>query len=150
MRRSAALAAVRFAQPPTQTGNLRALSFTALAHGSGYGGGGDGGGASRRAPASTPSTAVQRLLPGAPSRTAASQSKKGQVAGVDPSEMTDERTKKDGETQQRRSLQQHFFWKTAVIHMSSAPTQAGEEQLCVRQIRVVSPHGRPARPACPT
>lgn len=92
VRRSAALAAVRFSQPSAKRGNLRALSSGALSHRSG----GDGG-ASRDAPASTPIAAVQRSSSGAPFRKLSSQSQKGQIAGVDPSEMSDERTKKDGE-----------------------------------------------------
>ena len=83
-RRGAVGAAVRLGQPLTKTSNLRGLASYPVRN----------GGASH--------LAQQKLLPRASCRHATSASQQGQVAGAEASEVSDERSTKEGENSNYR------------------------------------------------
>lgn len=83
-RRGAVGAAVRLGQPLTKTSNLRGLASYPVRN----------GGASH--------LAQQKLLPRASCRHATSASQQGQVAGAEASEVSDERSTKEGENNNYR------------------------------------------------
>lgn len=83
-RRGAVGAAVRLGQPLTKTSNPRGLASYPLRN----------GGASH--------LAQQKLLPRASCRHATSASQQGQVAGAEASEVSDERSTKEGENDNYR------------------------------------------------